>query len=74
MRGEEPTAELVAVVDRAASLLGEIYTPAGALIYWSSRNKLLDGKRPSDLYAARDIEALTKMCNRLDAYADGNFG
>lgn len=55
------------VLARAHSLLSEIYEPAGVLIYWSSRIKYLDNRRPCDLYRDRDVEALTQMCNRLDA-------
>jgi hypothetical protein len=69
----EPDPRLVAVVERAAALLTELYEPAGILIYWSARISYLDGKRPCDLYAEGDVEALTHMCNRLDAFADGAF-
>lgn len=69
----EPTDEQVAVLTRAHSLLSEMYDPAGVLIYWSARIKYLDGKRPCDLWADRDMDALTKMCDRLDAFCDGVF-
>lgn len=73
MTGLDVDPKLVAVVERAASLLAELYQPAGILIYWSARVSYLDGKRPCDLYADGDTEALTKMCDRLDAFADGAF-
>lgn len=69
----EADPRLVAVVERAASLLAELYEPAGILIYWSARISYLDGKRPCDLYTDGDIEALSHMCDRLNAFADGAF-
>lgn len=67
-------ADATAVITRAAALLAEIYDPAGVLIYWSSKVTYLDGKRPCDLWRNRDMAALTRMCDRLDALADGNIG
>lgn len=62
-----------AVVARAATLLAELYDPAGVLIYWSSPIKSLGDRRPCDLWRDRDLVALTRMCDRLDSIADGNF-
>lgn len=73
MASVRPDPTLVAVVERAASLLAEPYEPAGILIYWSARISYLDNQRPCDLYRDGDIEALTKMCDRLNAFADGAF-
>jgi hypothetical protein len=70
---EMPTPEETAVLDRAASLLAEIYEPAGVLMYWSSRITYLDSQRPCDLWRDRDMATLTKMCDRLDAFCDGVF-
>lgn len=68
-----PRTEQTAVLDRAHRLLSELYDPAGVLIYWSSRIKYLDNQRPCDLWRDRNIDALTEMCDRLDAFAAGAF-
>lgn len=69
----EPTPDQTAILARAHSLLSELYEPVGVLIYWSSRIKYLDGKRPCDLWRDRDLAALEHMCDRLDAFCDGAF-
>jgi hypothetical protein len=69
----EPTPEQTAVLDRAHSLLSELYEPAGVLIFWSSRITYLDNRRPCDMWADRDLEGLTTLCDRLDAICDGAF-
>lgn len=58
-------------MERAASLLAEIYEPADVLLYWSSRITYLNHQRPCDLYRDGNIAELTKMCDRLDALCDG---
>jgi hypothetical protein len=70
---ETENPEVVALVAEAASLLAELYDPAGVLIYWSARIKYLDGRRPCDLYAERDVEGLRTLCQRLNALCDGAF-
>lgn len=62
-----------AILARAHALLSELYEPAGVLIYWSAPIIYLGGKRPCDLWRDGDVKALTEMCDRLDAFCDGNF-
>ena len=63
-----------ALLIRAHGLLSELYDdPAGVLIYWSSPVTYPDGRRPCDLLREGDFEALTKMCDRLQALVDGAF-
>lgn len=65
--------QLGEILDRAHGLLIELYTPAGVLIFWSSRNKLLGGERPCDLVREGDVAGLNRLCDYLDAMADGAF-
>lgn len=69
----EPHDKTQALVAEAAAVLAEIYDPAGVLIFWSSRIKYLDGKRPCDLYRDRDDVLMERLVQHLNALADGAF-
>lgn len=58
--------------DIAVALLS-IYEPAGALMFWSSRIKYLDDKRPCDVWADRNMVMLERLAQRVNALADGAF-
>jgi hypothetical protein len=60
--------ELLASTHKA---LLDVYEPAGELIFWSSRIKYLDNRRPCDLMD--DLDALRKLDQRVNALADGAF-
>ena len=64
---------MVILVRAAADLLGELYDPAGALIFWSARIKYLGGKRPCDIYRDGDYEGMRTLIQRLTGLADGAF-
>lgn len=66
MSGDELLAEI-------AGVLGELYEPAGVLMFWSSRITYLDHRRPCDLWRDRDLDGLRVLANRLRAMADGAF-
>lgn len=72
-----PTAENDAAMQRlvaeAASVLAEVYDPAGVLIFWSSRIKYLDDKRPCDVYRDGDVGLMERLVQRVNALADGAF-
>lgn len=61
------------LVTDCAMTLRELYEPAGVLLFWSARITYLDNRRPADLVAARDIEGLETLLQRLEALADGAF-
>lgn len=67
----QPHDRVQELVAEAASVLAEIYDPAGVLIFWSSRIKYLDGKRPCDLYRDKDEALLERLVQHLNALADG---
>lgn len=67
------TQRMVALVEEAASVLAEIYDPAGVLIFWSARVTYLDGKRPCDVYRDGDEELMERLVQRIKALADGAF-
>ena len=59
--------DAVALVTESASVLAEIYDPAGVLISWSSRIRYLGERRPCDLYRDRDCDGLRLLNQRLNA-------
>lgn len=61
------------LVTEAASVLAEVYEPAGVLMFWSARIKYLDEKRPCDIYADGDIALMERLVQRVNALADGAF-
>lgn len=63
----------VRLLEDIAAVLHEIYDPAGALIWWSARITYLDNKRPCDIWRDRDMVLLERICQRLNALADGAF-
>lgn len=73
MNTDDLDMDMVNLVKEAAALLGEVYDPAGALIFWSARINYLDGKRPCDIYREGDYEAMHTLIARLEALADGAF-
>ena len=64
-------AERERLLEEIATALGEVYTPAGVLVFWSSRISYLDDQRPCDVY--RDIELLERLAQRVRALANGAF-
>ena len=64
-------ANLQRLLQEIATALGEVYTPAGVLVFWSSRISYLDNQRPCDVY--RDIELLERLAQRVRALANGAF-
>jgi hypothetical protein len=66
-----PESRREALIAESASLLAELYEPAGVLMFWSARIKYLDNRRPCDLMD--DEEALTMLNQRLNALCDGAF-
>lgn len=78
MAGDEPnpapSEHMTRLVREAASLLAELYDPAGALIYWSSRIRYLDHRRPCDVYREGDEAAMETLVRWLNMTADGAWG
>lgn len=64
---------MTALIGEAASVLAEIYDPAGVLIFWSSRITYLDRQRPCDIWRDQDAELMERLVQRLNALADGAF-
>ena len=54
-----------------AKALGDVYDPAGVLLFWSARIKYLDDRRPCDVLD--DLAALRTLDQRTNALADGAF-
>ena len=61
------------LVSEAAEALGDVYDPAGVLIFWSSRLTYLDSKRPCDVYRDGDLVLMERLVQRVKALADGAF-
>lgn len=61
------------LLDDIVAGLFDVYEPAGALIFWSSRITYLDGRRPCDIWSERDLPMLERLAQRVNALADGAF-
>lgn len=65
--------EVESLIGELHGLLHEVFAPVGALIVLSAPHRRIDGMRPCDAIRDRDAAALQRLCDWLNACADGNF-